>query len=389
MAVEQRRNIANASLSGAAVSAPQHALTIFSFAAGLNAEQRFCRTCSETSLRLSCQDVDTEMKSTNTISVGDGTGAITRDYIFFNGKRIGFTSLTSGNTHYYYDDHLGSSSVISDASGSSIEWEADYFPFGGKHVLNNFLDTFFLFTGWEFDYETGYYYAGARHQSPTLGRFMSPDGSAKPVAVPYADLLDPQTLNLYSYVRNNPLSNIDPDGHKINLTGDKEQRDEEQRRLVANASKKGEAALFKTVTDKDGKTRLVLDKGKAAAFKGSHSMGFNMLVQAIDAKPTISVEMTNTDSHVLSHDDRTKNITVGLDQKVAGVDVWAPMRDSNGKEISNPFSIIAGHEVLGHARLEVLGVPGWDLDGSGSKTFQIENQLRKEQGLPSRPDDVP
>jgi hypothetical protein len=40
MAVEQRRNIANASLSGAAVSAPQHALTIFSFAAGLNAEQR-------------------------------------------------------------------------------------------------------------------------------------------------------------------------------------------------------------------------------------------------------------------------------------------------------------------------------------------------------------
>jgi hypothetical protein len=31
--------------------------------------------------------------------------------------------------------------------------------------------------------------------------------------VPYADLKDPQTLNLYSYVRNNPLSKADPDGH--------------------------------------------------------------------------------------------------------------------------------------------------------------------------------
>lgn len=31
--------------------------------------------------------------------------------------------------------------------------------------------------------------------------------------MPYANLGDPQTLNLYSYVRNNPLSKADPDGH--------------------------------------------------------------------------------------------------------------------------------------------------------------------------------
>ena len=31
--------------------------------------------------------------------------------------------------------------------------------------------------------------------------------------VPYAKLDDPQSLNLYSYVRNNPLSRTDPDGH--------------------------------------------------------------------------------------------------------------------------------------------------------------------------------
>jgi hypothetical protein len=42
---------------------------------------------------------------------------------------------------------------------------------------------------------------------------MSPDWSAKEEPVPYAKTDDPQSLNLYSYVRNNPLSRTDPDGH--------------------------------------------------------------------------------------------------------------------------------------------------------------------------------
>jgi hypothetical protein len=46
-----------------------------------------------------------------------------------------------------------------------------------------------------------------------MGRWMSPDWSAKMEPVPYAKLDNPQSLNLYSYVLNNPLSNVDPDGH--------------------------------------------------------------------------------------------------------------------------------------------------------------------------------
>jgi uncharacterized protein RhaS with RHS repeats len=47
-----------------------------------------------------------------------------------------------------------------------------------------------------------------------MGRWMSPDWSAKYEPVPYAKLDDPQSLNLYAYVLNNPLTGIDPDGHK-------------------------------------------------------------------------------------------------------------------------------------------------------------------------------
>jgi predicted permease len=46
-----------------------------------------------------------------------------------------------------------------------------------------------------------------------MGRFMSPDWSAKEEPVPYATMDDPQSLNLYAYVRNNPLTRVDADGH--------------------------------------------------------------------------------------------------------------------------------------------------------------------------------
>jgi RHS repeat-associated protein len=65
------------------------------------------------------------------------------------------------------------------------------------------------FTGKERDAETGLDYFGARYFSAAQGRFTCPDWSAKPEPIPYADLKDPQTLNLYSYGRNNPLNTVD------------------------------------------------------------------------------------------------------------------------------------------------------------------------------------
>jgi RHS repeat-associated protein len=69
------------------------------------------------------------------------------------------------------------------------------------------------FTGKERDAETGLDYFGARYFSAAQGRFTSPDWSERPQAVPYANPSDPQTLNLYAYVRNNPLCCSDIDGH--------------------------------------------------------------------------------------------------------------------------------------------------------------------------------
>jgi RHS repeat-associated protein len=71
------------------------------------------------------------------------------------------------------------------------------------------------FTGKERDAESGLDYFGARYYASSMGRWMSPDWSAKEEPVPYAKLDSPQSLNLYSYVGNNPLSRVDPEGHEI------------------------------------------------------------------------------------------------------------------------------------------------------------------------------
>ena len=77
----------------------------------------------------------------------------------------------------------------------------------------------YKFTGKERDAESGLDEFGARYYASSLGRFMTPDWAAKPIAVPYANYGNPQSLNLYSYVQNNPTTLGDPDGHVAPVTG--------------------------------------------------------------------------------------------------------------------------------------------------------------------------
>ncbi|MFH1381390.1 MAG: RHS repeat-associated core domain-containing protein [Chloroflexota bacterium] len=88
-----------------------------------------------------------------------------------------------------------------------------YYPYGDCRNSQGTLGTDKLFTGQRLD-DTGLYYYGARYYDPTIGRFISPDTIVqKPT--------NPQTLNRYSYVINNPLRYRDPSGNKILFnTGD-------------------------------------------------------------------------------------------------------------------------------------------------------------------------
>jgi RHS repeat-associated protein len=111
---------------------------------------------------------------------------------------------------YYYQDHLGSSSVMTDGQGALIE-ETAFFPFGvlrHEHRLRP-VEEAYKFTQKERDRESGLHYFEARFLAGVSGRFVSADPKFAALETATSD---PQELNLYAYARNNPVLYVDPTG---------------------------------------------------------------------------------------------------------------------------------------------------------------------------------
>lgn len=141
----------------------------------------------------------------------NNSGSTTAEYIFFAGRRIAMLPA-GGSAEYYVEDMLGSSRVMTANSGA-VCYDADFDPYGGEHSYTNTCSQNYKFEGKERDAETGNDDFGARYYSNRYGRWLSSDWSAVPVPVPYANLTNPQTLNLYAMVADDPESFADLDGH--------------------------------------------------------------------------------------------------------------------------------------------------------------------------------
>ena len=142
-------------------------------------------------------------------------GTVQNEYLYFNGMRMARVYQLYGGTYYYYGDALQTSRLITDSSGNKC-YDADYFPWGAEqHVYTNTCPQNYKFTGKERDPDMLTDYFGARFYKGDMSRFYSPDWSADVEPVPYAKLDNPQSLNLYTYVNDNPTTFRDPDGHDL------------------------------------------------------------------------------------------------------------------------------------------------------------------------------
>lgn len=152
------------------------------------------------------------------LSESDAQGAVSSEYVYFAGARIARRDA-NGSVFYYLADHLGTTQKVIQQDGTACS-DIENDPYGNQIATSvNTCPDHYRFNGKERDAETaglfgdGLDYFGARYFGSSMGRWTSPDWSAMAEPVPYGKLDNPQSLNLYSYVMNNPVSFRDDDGH--------------------------------------------------------------------------------------------------------------------------------------------------------------------------------
>jgi RHS repeat-associated protein len=130
------------------------------------------------------------------------TGSTVRKYYYAGGRRVAMRE--NGTLNWLLTDHLGSTAITA-YSGGGKKAEIRYKAWGEDRYTSGTTPTTYRFTGQRLEESLGLYYYRARWYDPALGRFVQPD-----TIVP--DPANPQDLNRYAYVRNNPLLYTDPTG---------------------------------------------------------------------------------------------------------------------------------------------------------------------------------
>ena len=249
------------------------------------------------------------------------SGSITDEYVFFGARRVARRD-GSGNVVYYVADHLGTSRVIASSVGAILD-DSDFYPFGGEHVFASSSGNTYKFTGKERDAETGNDNFGARYDSSTIGRFMSPDpllSSGHPN--------DPQSWNRYAHAVNNPLAIIDPFGlyNLVNNCALDDKKCNKQFQQYAKNLKQGLADLKKKVDNmKDGPEKQRLEASLQALGTENDNNNVNVKFSALSGGAA-----GNTDP---VYDDKTGGLSFNV--------TFDPSKISGG---TNDWAIDAAHE---------------------------------------------
>lgn len=216
-----------------------------------------------------------------TIFVYDAGGKMVAEYSTVT------ASQSEAKISYLTNDHLGSPRITTDATGKVVS-RRDFLPFGEEIArAENGMDSVRQkFTGYERDGETELDFAQARMYNKNHGRFTSPDDFLNDTKV-----IEPDSWNLYGYVRNNPLKNIDPSGEEVDGT---DLNEAQRKQLVDDWKKK---TGYKNVYFDKKTNKLVVDT--ASGFKkGSATARTELLAAATSTSKIFNLKATNDSASV-------------------------------------------------------------------------------------------
>ncbi len=130
----------------------------------------------------------------------DGANTLQARYTHGPGIDEPIAVTKGGNTYFYHQDGLGSVTDLTDSAGATAK-SYSYDAYGNILESPGSLDQPYMYTGREFDSESGLYYYRARYYASAIGQFIQPD----PIRLAGG-------INLYRYVANNPSNFRDPMG---------------------------------------------------------------------------------------------------------------------------------------------------------------------------------
>ncbi|MDO8494521.1 MAG: RHS repeat-associated core domain-containing protein, partial [Deltaproteobacteria bacterium] len=191
---------------------------------------------------------------------------------------------------YIHTDHLGSTNLVTEGQSQSthngirfvageVVQRVEYMPFGKeRYVLNPALKQGPKFTGQTQDEEDGLYFYKSRYYDPVLGRFIQPD------ALILADAGNPQTLNSYRYVLNNPLQYTDPTGQCFTDFDSHDEFDlgETERTEIDFLTGNEDRAMDRVKRDAERVDRVLEGEGTITDRDVVHAMGREGLFSASD-----------------------------------------------------------------------------------------------------------
>ena len=128
-------------------------------------------------------------------------GTVAREYFYLDGQPLALREYQSNpGTYFFINDHLGTPQRLVSGSGTLV-WQAIYSPFGKAERVTGSVQNNLRFPGQYFDAETGLHYNWHRYYDPDAGRYVSAD----PIGLDGG-------MNLYAYVKNDPVNWVDPLG---------------------------------------------------------------------------------------------------------------------------------------------------------------------------------
>src|SRR5579862_2112331 len=325
----------------------------------------------------------------------NSTGGWNRGEVYAGGRHV--ATYAASTTYFDLGDWVGTERVRTTAAGVKCETVTSLAFGDGQAVTGSCGDPSPLhFTGKQRDAESGLDNFGARYNSSSMGRFMTPDSTA------YVKPINPQSWNLYGYALANPLLYVDPAGNTVSLANCHDRTE-----CVKVLSKAAQLPKGVTATvDKNGNLKL---EGDLSKIKGGNAL---RLMQLVNSDKTanfwIGDKAPGMDRGQIQdvNGGRSGTTSQGYDQNFSVVQSDPSSHDSGlGGVFLNPDGTIAAgqipganigeaaaHELLGHVWADLIGGQSAGTQGNMLEALIAEDRVRNtdpSRGIKVRHQDNP